>query len=319
MPAEPAPVTHLYPVTGSRRRGPVTVRDAVDAFLAVPRGSGSPHTRRAYTDVLQRVADHLGPNRKLADLDPDEVADALTALWGAAAPATWNRNRAAVSSWLTWCTAKARWTAPGLPGTCERRHEPRDHTRAADRATIERICTRRDIPLRERLLWRMLYETASRAAAVLALDIEDCDLDNRRAAVTVKGGDTGWVVWGRGTALLLPRYLHGRTAGPLFLAERRPGPARRATTPARDLCPDTGRARLGYDRARTLIKHHTGLELHQLRHSAATHLGDAGTDATVIMAKGHWNSLRTAARYTRPGLAAVATATELLDPPHRRG
>ena len=106
--------------------------------------------------------------------------------------------------------------------------------------------------------------------------------------------------------------------GPLLLAERRPGPARRATTAARDLCPTTGRARLGYDRARTLIKHHTGLELHQLRHSAATHLGEAGADATVIMAKGHWHSLRTAARYTRPGLGAVTTATELLDPPQRR-
>ena len=318
MTDEQAPVTHLHPVTGSRRRGSVTVRDAVDAFLAAPRGSGSAHTRRAYTDVLHRIADHLGADRELTALDADEVADALTTLWGSAAPATWNRNRAAVSSWLSWCTTKARWNAPGLPGTCERRREPRDHTRAVDRAAIERICTRRDIALRERLLWRMLYETASRAGAVLGLNVEDCDLDNRRAAVTVKGGDTGWIVWGRGTALLLPRYLKGRTAGPLFLSDRRPGPARRATTPTRDLCPQTGRARLGYDRARTLIKHHTGLELHQLRHSAATHLGDAGADATVIMAKGHWNSLRTAARYTRPGLTAVTTATELLDPPHRR-
>ena len=312
------PVPHLHPVTGGRPRGPVTVQDAIDAFLTVPRGSGSPHTRRAYTDVLYRVAAELGPERTLASVDGDDVADTLAALWAAAAPATWNRNRAAVSSWLTWCTAKARWTAPGLPGTCERRHEPRDHTRAVDRATIDRICTRRDVPLRERLLWRMLYETASRASAVLGLNVEDCDLENRRAAVTVKGGDTGWIVWGRGTALLLPRYLTGRSHGPLFCSERRPGPARRATTPARDLCPETGRARLGYDRARILIKTHTGLELHQLRHSAATHLGDAGADATVIMAKGHWHSLRTAARYTRPGLAAVTTATELLDPPHRR-
>lgn len=312
------PVTHLHPVTGHSRRGPVTVREAVAAFLSAPRGSGSDHTRRAYTGVLHRVADRLGTERELADLGGDEVADALTTLWGDAAPSTWNRNRAAVSSWLSWCTTKARWIAPVLPGTCERRREPRDHTRAVDRATIDAMCTRRDVGLRERLLWRMLYETASRASAVLALNVEDCELDNRRAAVTVKGGNTGWIVWGRGTALLLPRYLRGRTAGPLFLAERRPGPARRATTAARDLCPETGRARLGYDRARTLIKTHTGLELHQLRHSAATHLGDAGTDATVIMAKGHWQSLRTAARYTRPGLAAVTTATELLDPPHRR-
>src|SRR5664280_1152551 len=33
-----------------------------------------------------------------------------------------------------------------------------------------------------------------------------------------------------------------------------------------------------------------GLRLHQLRHSAATHLGEAGIDATVIMAPCGWSS-----------------------------
>jgi hypothetical protein len=67
----------------------------------------------------------------------------------------------------------------------------------------------------------MLHETASRADAVLQLNVEDCDFGNRRARVTVKGGDTAWIVWGRGIALLLPpRYLRGRTAGPLFCADR---------------------------------------------------------------------------------------------------
>lgn len=181
------------------------------------------------------------------------------------------------------------------------------------------ICTRRDIPLRERLLWRMLYETASRATAVLELNVEDCDFDNRRAIVTIKGGATVWIVWGRGTALLLPRYLRGRESGPLFCSERRPGPARRTATSGRDRCPETGRTRLGYDRARTLIKHHTGLSLHQLRHSAATHLGEAGEDSSVIMAKTHHRSIRTVARYVKPGLAAVTKATERLDLPRRRG
>lgn len=313
------PGAHPHPITGATHRGPVLVADAVQAFLAAPRVAASPNTRRAYTDTLHRVADRLGPHRELADIGDDEIGAALTALWAAAAPSTWNRNRAAVSSWLSWCTHKARWSAPGLPGTCERAAQPRDETRAVDRATIEAICTRRDIPLRERVLWRMLFETASRASAVLALNVEDCDLDNRRARVQVKGGHTEWIVWGRGTALLLPRYLRGRTRGPLFCSDRAPGPARRATTPTRDICPETGRIRLGYDRARVLIKQHTGLSLHTLRHSAATHLGENGADATVIMAKGHWQSIRTAARYTKPGLAAITTATELLDPPHRRG
>lgn len=142
------PVTHLHPVTEHSRRGPVTVRDAVAAFLSTPRASGSHHTRRAYTDVLHRVTDRLGPERELAGLGGDEVADALTALWGGAAPSTWNRNRAAVSSWLSWCTSKARWAAPVLPGTCERRREPRDHTRAVDRATIEAVHPPRHRPPR---------------------------------------------------------------------------------------------------------------------------------------------------------------------------
>jgi integrase len=165
----------------------------------------------------------------------------------------------------------------------------------------------------------MLYETASRASAVLALNIEDCDFDNRRATVTVKGADHAWIVWGRGTALLLPRYLHGRQAGPLFLSDRRPGSARRSAATSRDPCPETGRQRLGYDRARILITQHTGLTLHQLRHSAATHIGEAGVDPTVIMAKTHHRSIRTVARYTKPGLAAVTEATDHLLPPQRRG
>lgn len=209
--------------------------------------------------------------------------------------------------------------SPGPAGHLRTPQGTADKTRAVTPTKIERICTRRDVPLRERVLWRMLYETASRATALLQLNVENLDVENRRAPATVKGGDTEWIVWGRGTALLLPRYLRGRESGPLFCTERRPGPARRAAAAERDICPETGRIRLGYDRARTLIKQFTGLELHQLRHSAATHLGDKGADATVIMAKTHHKSIRTAARYTKPGLAAVTAATELLDPPHRRG
>ncbi len=59
-----------------------------------------------------------------------------------------------------------------------------------DRAAVERLLTRCDIPLREKTLWRMLYETAARASEVLALNIEDLDLDARRAPIRSKGGDT---------------------------------------------------------------------------------------------------------------------------------
>jgi len=80
--------------------------------------------------------------------------------------------------------------------------------------------------------------------------------------------------------------------------------------------PHTGRARLGYDRARVLFKNYTGgLELHQLRHSAATRLGDQKVPLQLIMAKTRHKSPRTVMRYIKPGDAAVAEITSLLGPP----
>lgn len=79
----------------------------------------------------------------------------------------------------------------------------------------------------------------------------------------------------------------------------------------------------GYDRARVLFKKYTaatasgGLELHQLRHSAATHLGDQKVPLQLIMAKTRHKSPRTVMRYIKPGDEAVAEVTSLLGPPQR--
>ena len=214
-------------VTGIRG-GAVTLAEAADAFLSSPRVA-SPNTRRAYAGVLDRLAAELGPGRHLAAVPGDEIAAALHRLWGGSAPATWNRNRAAVVSWLNWCAAKKRWPAPQLPPDAERRKENNDATRALPRDRVEWLLSRRDVPLREKTLWRMLYETAARASEVLALNVEDLDLEQRRATIRSKGGDTEFVYWDTGTAHLLPRLLRlpdgtSRTSGPLFLASRRPAP-----------------------------------------------------------------------------------------------
>jgi integrase len=162
---------------------------------------------------------------------------------------------------------------PSVPADCERRQENPGETKAVPGTAVQRLLSRRDIPLREETLWRMLYETAARAAEILEIDVQDLDLDNRQAPVRSKGGAIQWVYWDTGTAHLLPRLLRlpggtSRTSGPLFLSERKPVPARRPAP--RDICPHTGRAGLGYDRCRVLLDHYAGLELHQLRHSNAT-------------------------------------------------
>jgi integrase len=68
-----------------------------------------------------------------------------------------------------------------------------------------------DVPVRERTLWTMLYETAARSSEVLALNIEDLDRRNRRSKVTRKGSAVDIIVWQTGTARLLPRLLGGWT------------------------------------------------------------------------------------------------------------
>lgn len=80
-------------------------------------------------------------------------------------------------------------------------------------------------------------------------------------------------------------------------------------------CPHTGRPCLGYDRARVLMDKHLGLDPHQLRHSAATHLGEQKVPLQLIMAKTRHRNPRTAMRYTRPGSEAVAEITGILAPP----
>ncbi|MFD1931282.1 hypothetical protein ACFSKW_07330 [Nonomuraea mangrovi] len=137
------------------RGGGVSLVAAADAFLATPR-TANPNTHRAYASAIDRTIERLGRDRPLAEATDAEVGHALAELWGASAPATWNRNRAAVTSWLTWCQTKKHWAAPSVPAEAERRKENADETRAVAKTTIHRLLSRRDIPLRERALWRML-------------------------------------------------------------------------------------------------------------------------------------------------------------------
>jgi len=203
------------------------------------------------------------------------------------------------------------------PQVLERRRMPADHSRSLPATELERVFTRRDVPLRERALWRLLYETAARAEEVLSLNIEDLNLPARRAVTLGKGGDREVLHFATGSARLLPRLLEGRTGGPVFLADRPSAPSR---APAlADLDPLTGRARLSYRRAAELFTSATGgAKLHQLRHASLTHVAEAGVPTVLLMAKSRHASLRSLQRYARPGVEAVAQLTADHDPARRR-
>jgi len=102
-----------------RERDTSTVQAAADAFLSSPRYA-NPNTRRSYAGVLDRLLAQLGASRPLAEVSGEELASLLEQLWGQRAPATWNRNRGAITAWLSWCAASRHHpdrpdarTAPG--------------------------------------------------------------------------------------------------------------------------------------------------------------------------------------------------------------
>jgi integrase len=283
--------------------------DAVDAFVAT-RGL-APGSRRKYRETLELLARDAA-----AEISPALLQALAAARWDAAAPATWNRHVATVKSFLRFCERVGYLSRPVDPWL-ERRRERPDQTRALPITALERLWSRRDVPVREKTLWRLLYETAGRANEVLLLNVEDLELANRRAATVAKGGAREWLHFQSGSARLLPRLIGPRTRGPVFLAALRPSPGR---VPAfGDICPVTGRARLSYRRAEELfVAISGGWTLHQLRHSAITHLAEANTGTALLMAKSRHTCLRTMQRYARPGPEAVAALTAAHDPNRRR-
>jgi len=184
------------------------------------------------------------------------VAAWFTARWGERSPARWNTCLIALRSSTRYWRDQGWITSDPLRSL--RRRQPRpDRSRALSRVDVERLLTREDTALREKVLWGMLYETAARSAEVLALDVEDLDLPNRRAKVRRKGGAIDVIVWQTGTARLLPRLLKGRKSGPLFLTDRRARvelPAGTLTRPAAGPGSATGRPRRYSRLRRGLIK-----------------------------------------------------------------
>ncbi|MFI5890366.1 DUF6596 domain-containing protein [Actinoplanes sp. NPDC051513] len=224
-----------------------TFGEAVSGFLA--RDDLDAATLRSYRQTFGRLSRALGDSFPLDELTPERVAEVCTTAWGAAAGKTWNRHRATLRSFATWSSR------PALAAALTRRPETVAPRRLISPDTLAALLSEPRHSVRERTLWLLLHESGAAVTSVLALNVEDLDLEDRRARV---GGR--WVSWRSGAAKLLPELVAGRAAGPLFRTDRRPSPSATA-----DRCPHTGRARLSYERAEYLFKQATGHTLRSLR------------------------------------------------------
>ncbi len=309
------------------RPGPAgpTLAEAVAGYLATLDHPETIGTRRVYGGTLAALQAALGGDRPVADLADPAAATQLTAWfirrWGARAPATFNRNLDALRGALGYWNDQG-WLDPSRDPTrgLRRRGRAPDRTKALARDQIEALLSREDLGLRERTLWRLLYETAARAGEILALDVEELDLRNRCAKVRRKGGAADVIVWQTATARLLPRLLKGRRTGPVFCTSRRA----RVELPPGDLDPASGRARLSYRRAAELFEQATAAcpggpwTLHQLRHSALTHAAEAGANTATLLAYSGHTSVASLARYARVSPEALGRWQQQRDPARRR-
>jgi integrase len=292
----------------------MTLGHAIGAYLATLAGTEQATTRRTYGLILRRVSAEFGPANTLDEISAERFAAWFTAQWGERAPSTWNVALDAVRSAAAWWQQQG-WIAADPSRMLTRRKPRPDRSRALSRAEVEQLLTREDIALRERVLWRLLYETAARSAEVLRLDVEDLDLANRRARVRRKGGAVDTIVWQTGTARLLPRLIKGRKSGPLFLTDRRA----RVELPPGDIDQASGRARISYQTAEALFKAASGGKtLHQLRHSALSHDAEDGTSTPMLMARSGHTSVRSLAKYARVSAEALARHQAERDPARRR-
>jgi integrase/recombinase XerD len=257
-------------------------------FLAdLAHANRSRHTYRAYaTDLGQFAAFYRGPVGGITA----EVIRRFEATLKRLRPASRARKQAALASFLDWAHRQGHIASDPMALVERVRRDP-PHPRSLGRKPVEAIL--RMIPTtrrRDRLLFRLIFETGLRVSEALGLHVEDLDLaaDDEHLDVLGKGGQ-------RRTVLLddarlvgqLRAYLKqtGYRHGPLFRAEKngRGGPLRYQSVQERwaDYC------------ARAGIR----CTLHQLRHTHATELVNGGVSlATIRKRLGHKN-LQTTLRY----------------------
>jgi site-specific recombinase XerD len=265
-----------------------SLQGLIDAFLAdLEHMNRALHTRRAYASDLARFASfYTGP----ADGITAEVLRAFFASLTDLQPATRARKQAALASFLTWAYQEELIDATPMARVTRVKLDP-PNPRGVDPKQVRAILAA--IPRRQRrdhLLFHLIATTGLRIGEALALYVGDLDLtiDDEHLRVLGKGNrprtillDDPRVVKELRAYLKLTRYTHG----PLFRAEKngRGGPVRYQTIQARWQ---------GYCEAAGVT-----CTLHQLRHTHATQLVNAGVGlATIRKRLGHKN-LQTTLRY----------------------
>jgi integrase/recombinase XerC/integrase/recombinase XerD len=276
-------------------------------FLADQEFAGkAAHTIRAYRGDLAQLAAHT--DRDVTGVDAGVLRSWSTAI-ADLQQSSRARKQAAVAAFLRWAV-RHELIAANPMDRFDRVAVPEGIPRAVDPARIDRVIG--VIPkgkLRDRLLFEFLKTTGCRVSEALGVYVEDLDLTpgNEHVLVHGKGGRVRILLLDDQQLVnLLRRFLRetGWTHGPLFRAARN----------------WTGRP-LTYSTVQELWSRYRelagepGVELHQLRHTHATELTNAGVSARTIQKRLGHRKLQTTMIYAEH---TDATADAELRARHRR-
>jgi len=268
----------------------MTLQTAIDDFLHdLQSANKSPQTIRAYRSDLRALAQQCPGD--LAQLDSAQLRHFFDR-YQDRRPATRARKQSAIASFLQW--AYRHEFIPINPMVkIERIQLDPALTPAPTRQQITAILS--VIPphqLRDRLLFRLIFETGLRIGEALAIYIEDLNLslDDEHITVMGKGQHKRTLLLDDGALIsLIKRYLRqqGYRHGPLFRAHKnyRGGPLRYQSVQAKwaHYCTQAGMS----------------CTLHQLRHAHATELVNEGVSlATIRKRLGH-RHIQTTLRYAQ--------------------
>ncbi|MBI0447225.1 integrase [Deinococcus sp. DB0503] len=259
--------------------------DLIASFVQDLSAHRSPHTRRAYAADLRHFSTWL---------QAEALDEAALTRYFAAHPhwklATAGRKQVTLRRFCAWAESRGHLTR-NMTRNLERVRVPAPHPRGLRRAEVEKILA--VIPAqqpRDRLLFRLLFETGLRIGEVLGLHIEDLDLTKGDEHLTVLGKG------GRKRTILLddPRlvsalrqhlrqlpYAHGH----LFQA--------RKNGKGGAMCYSSVQERWqGYAEQAGVT-----CTLHQLRHSHATKLVNGGVSLGTIRKRLGHRHIQTTLRY----------------------
>lgn len=293
---------------------------------------GSPHSRRAMTGALRKIATIL------AEADVEDPAAfpwwevryqhaqaARTVLAERHAPSTVNQALSALRGVLKEC-----WRLDLL--------EAADYHRAADvepakgttipagrevtaheAAQLFDVCAD-ETPggARNALLLSLLYGCGLRRAEAVALRIEDVDHETGSVRVLRGKGNKGRLVYmdnGSRNSLIAWLVVRGLRAGPLLCRVTKSG----AIALDKDLAPAPITAQAAYDAIERVRKQAklAPFSPHDLRRTFCGDMLDAGADLVTVQALMGHSSPATTAKYDRRGERAKAEAMQLRHTPYR--